>query len=494
MKKRVRRLFRGIFRLAFLALVILIGIITVKTVAFSSRQIPVEPVQQVKIDAGAAARLAQALQFPTVADEVHFDTAVFRRLDTFIHQQFPLLDSNLELLPVPALGKVWRWAGKNPKLPPILLTGHLDVVPVETSTTTAWTQPPFEGKTVEGYIWGRGSIDDKSSVFGILEAVSHLIRENYIPERTIYFAFGMDEEIGGQNGAMQIAAYFKKEGLQFEYTMDEGMLVLENALEGLDQPLAMIGIAEKGFATLDLTAHLEEGGHSSMPPRETAIGVLSAAIDKLQNHPFPASLNGVTGQLLSYIGPEMHFPYKPVFANLWLTHGLIENMMSGKPSSNATIRTTTAPTVINGGVKDNVLPSTATAKINFRILPGNSITYVREYVKKVIADNRIAVTLSHEGMASEASVVSPTNVFGFQVIEKTIRQLFPNTTIAPALVVGATDSRHYRAVCNNIYRFQPIQLTNPDLQRIHGIDERISVAGYEQMIRFYRQLIVNSCK
>lgn len=488
----MKKLFRLILRLAIFAFIIIVGIATVKTVGFTSKQIPVEPVEPIAIPESAIEHLSKAVQIPTVSEENKVDTTALLNLDTLIQQAFPNVDSLLEKTYVNRFSLVYKWAGRNPKLPPVLLLGHMDVVPVESEA--AWSVSPFSGEVHKGYIWGRGTMDDKLNVFGILEAAEMLLKEDYQPERTVYFAFGHDEEISGEYGAKAIAARFEQQGIRFEYVLDEGQLIIENALPGLDPPLGMIGVAEKGYVTLHLLAKQEEGGHSSMPPKETVIGVLSKAIVKLQTNPFPGKIDGATKGLLQHAGPEMNFPYNVLFANLWLSEGLLKNIFSGKPSSNALIRTTTAPTIIEGGVKDNVLPTSASAKINFRILPGETIESVTSYVQNIIDDPRVSVATSKIEFGQNPSPVSDEGTFGFLVIQKSIREVFPETVVAPALVIGATDSRHYQSVSDQIYRFQPIQISLDDTKRFHGIDERISVENYKQAIRFYRQLILNSCK
>lgn len=496
MKRRKRR---GIGRLLVRPLLgilfIVIGIMSVKTVFFSSHQRKVKAVAAVAIDTGAVRRLSQAIRIPSIStDEGGIDTAAFLRLDTFISTQYPLVDSLLSRLPVATFSQLRYWPGKDKALQPILLMAHLDVVPIEESSVQKWDQPPFSGKIQDGYIWGRGTIDDKSGAFGILEAVEQLLHEKYQPERGIYLAFGHDEEIGGNEGAKRMAQYFKEKNIRFEYVLDEGQLVLEEAMPGLEAPLAMIGIAEKGFTTLSLSINLAEGGHSSMPPTETAIGILSKAINQLQKHPFPARIDGAAAALFDHVGPEMPLVTKALLANRWLTSPLLDIQMSKEPTTNAMIRTTTAPTIIAGGVKDNVLPSTASAQVNFRILPGETAATVAEYVRKTIDDDRVEVRESNAGTSSDPSAVSPTTSLGYQSIDQTIREVFPGVIVAPALVIGATDSRHYKEVSENIYRFLPIQISRAELKGFHGINERISTANYGKAIHFYKQLIYNSDK
>lgn len=492
-KKRRRTGRMRIFIFLGITLLALVGVMIFKTLTFSSKQQKVAPVEAIAIDTGAVGRLSKALSIKTVSTDEKIDTLGFRKLDTFIVRQYPLIDSLLQrITTVSPFSQFRLWKGADAGLRPIILMAHLDVVPVEESSKDQWAQPPFAGKVQDGYIWGRGAIDDKLSAFGLLEAVEMLLREQYQPKRSIYLAFGHDEEIGGKDGAMRMASYLKSQNIDIEYVLDEGQIVLEEAMPGLSKPLAMIGIAEKGYTTLTLEARLAEGGHSSMPPRETAIGVLSAAIKRLQDHPLPARIDGAVAAMFDHVGPEMPLLMKTLLANRWLTTPLLIRQMSAEPTTNAMMRTTTAPTIISGGVKDNVLPSLATAQINFRILPGDTPESVENLVREIINDTRVQVKRQEAGLAEAPSAVSATNSFGYKTIEQSIREIFPDACVAPALVIGATDSRHYKQVSTNIYRFLPVQLTRADLAGFHGKNERISIENYERAIRFYKQLIINS--
>jgi carboxypeptidase PM20D1 len=487
----MRRLKRLLLRLFLFGIVILAGVMTINTLSFSSKQIPVEAVELPPFPKGAPARLAQAVQFPTVSRDNHIDTLAFLRLDTFLRTAYPLVDSMLEMQLVNGFSRLYKWPGQKAKLPPILLMGHLDVVPVESPD---WAEEPFGGVVKDDFIWGRGTLDDKASCLGLLEAAEQLLRENYTPGRTVYFAFGHDEEVSGLQGAKAIARRLAKQGVEFDFVLDEGQLIINDAMDGLNRPLALIGIAEKGYVTLELIAELEEGGHSSMPPPETAVGILSKAVVTLQENPFPADINGPTGAMLRHVGPEMTLPYKVLFANTWLTGGLLRRVLASDPAAAALIRTTTAPTIIEGGVKDNVLPTSASATVNFRILPGETVESVQRYVDRTIDDTRVRVEVKNPDAAQNPSPVSETSAFGFQVIQRTIQEVFPEAVVAPSLVIGATDSRHFTGFSNHIYRFLPLQLEHADLSRIHGIDERVGVENYERAVRFYRRLIENSCK
>ena len=490
----MKKLLRLLLRLFLFSLVILAGIFTLNTIGFTSKQVKVEPVQKMEISEKVVSRLSKALQCPTVSYNHKIDTAAFLNLDTLLQASFPLVDSFLERETVNKYSFIYKWQGRNTKLSPILLMGHLDVVPVEESRLSDWEAPPFSGKIIDGNIYGRGTLDDKMSVMGLLEAVEILLKENYTPNRTVYLAFGHDEEVSGKNGAGAIAEKFKERKIDFEYVLDEGGMTLNNAMPGLDAPLAMIGIAEKGYVTLSLTAQLQNGGHSSMPPSQTAIGMLSEAIHKLQQNPFPAKIDGAVGALLNHVGPEMNLFNKVIFANSWLTEDLLIGQFSKSGSANALIRTTVAPTMLRGGFKENVLPTKASAKINFRILPGETTQSVLEYVRDVIDNEQVVVQFSEDSVKENPSPVSSTESFGFETIQATIQQLNPEAVVSPSLVIAQTDSRHFSKVAKDVYRYSPLTLNQEDLSRFHGLNERIEVEQYKNMIRFYRQLIMNSCR
>ena len=260
----------------------------------------------------------------------------------------------------------------------------------------------------------------------------------------------------------------------------------------MSDPVALLGIAEKGFVSIELSVE-SEGGLSSMPPPHTSGGILSKAISKLEDNQMPGSIRGPIGQMLEYLGPEMSFDKRLIFANLWLFRPLVERQLSMAPSTNAAIRTTTAVTMIEGGVKENVLPAKVRAVINFRILPGDSIQSVIDHIGETIGDPRVKVARYGE-IASEPSAVSDMEATGYQLLQRTIRQIFPGVLVASSQVLGATDSRHYARVSSSIYRFAPTLMRPEDLKRFHGTDERISVDNYMHCVYFYRQLIINSAQ
>ncbi len=472
-------------------LVLVLAICLLRMILLKTHQVQrVEPVTDLKIDARVAAeRLAGALRFPTISHEngADMDAAAFAGLHRYLEQTFPKVHATLARETLGGSSLLYTWKGKQPGLPPILLLAHQDVVPVEPGTEGSWTHPAFSGFVDGEWVWGRGALDDKVGMMGLLEAVETLLAAGFQPDRTVYFAFGHDEEVGG-HGAAAIAALLKARGVHPAFLLDEGGAILEGAIPGIAHPAAMIGTAEKGALSVELIAE-SPGGHSSMPLRHGAIGKLAAAITKLEEHPMPAHLEGATRRSYQYLASELPFGQRFLLANLWLFSPLIEAQADADPATAARLRTTTAPTIFQAGVKENVLPHQARAVVNFRILPGDSVAGVLHHVRATVGPGiRVQATGTLNGEASpESDVRAPE----FGVLQRTLAQILPEAIVAPNLLAGATDSRHYRDLTPNVYRFVPMRLKPADLARLHGRDERVGVKNYGEIVRFYAQLLRN---
>ncbi|HVH68823.1 MAG TPA: M20 family peptidase [Gemmatimonadales bacterium] len=481
------------FLVLFAAVLILGAIVLERTFTFGSRQPAVPTAAAMPLDTAAlATRLAGALRFRTVSyqDSSRFEPREFDGLQRYLRESFPRAHAALKLEKVNGYGLLYEWTGSDTRLAPVMLLAHQDVVPVEPGTEGKWTEPPFAGRVAGGYIWGRGALDDKGSLVAILEAVEHLLEAGAKPRRTVYLAFGYDEEVGGRRGAAQIAAALASRKVHPDFVLDEGGAVATGLIAGIGAPVALVGIAEKGYLTVELVAHAE-GGHSSMPPEQTAVGMLAAALTRLEREQMPRAIRGPTAAMFDYLGPEMSFGPRLVLANRWLFGGMLAARFGATPQGNALVRTTTAPTVIQAGVKENVLPSTAQALVNFRILPGDSAAGVVEHVRAVVHDAAIDVR-ALETNVTNPSAVSDVDAEPFQLLARTIRQVIPGAVVTPWLVVGGTDSRHYGRLTPNVLRFVGATIGKDDLRRVHGIDERIGLQAYADAVRVYVQLLRNA--
>ncbi len=476
--------------IAAVALVVLLlaVVLVVRALRATSRQVVVTAAPRLDLDAQRLAEgLAGAIRFRTIShqDPAQFDGAPFRELRDYLAARFPHLHRVARREMVNEHSLLYTWPGGGAGAPLVLLA-HLDVVPVEPGTERDWLQPPFGGVIVDGFIWGRGALDDKASALAILEAAEVLAARGWQPPRDLIFAFGHDEEISGRAGAQAMAALLRERGVAPELIIDEGTTILQGIVPGITAPVASIGIAEKGYVSLELTTQLA-GGHSSLPPRRTAIGVLSQAVTRLQENPVPGNLDAAVARTFDYLGPEMGFPLRLVFANLWLFSPLVERQLGAAPQTNAAMRTTTAPTIFQGGTKENQLPVSARAVVNFRILPGDTVESVVAHVRRTIDDPAVAIGILGEPV--EPSAVSPADGPVFAALTRTIRATNPDVVVAPVLVLGATDARHYTGLTPHVYRFTPVRTAPDDLPRYHGTNERIGIDAYADMVRFYVALL-----
>ncbi|MDM0023737.1 M20 family peptidase [Variovorax saccharolyticus] len=485
---------KRVFLALLLVLVVLSAAVAVNTWRTPSRQLAVAPAPKLSIDVQAAAmRLAGAIPFRTVSslDNPSGNDAEFDKLHAYLAEQFPKVHATLKKEVVGQKALLYTWAGSDPAAKPIALMAHQDMVPIAPGTEKAWSVDPFSGAIQDGFVWGRGTLDNKGNLFAQMEAIELLIGQGFKPVQTIYLVMGDDEEVSGLRGALPIAELLKSRGVRLDWVLDEGLLVLDGVLPGLGKPAALIGLAEKGYGTFFLSLDTAPG-HSSMPPQHSAIGSMSAALARLEATPMPGGIQGVAAQMFGTLAPEMSGLNRVMLSNLWLTGPLVQGQLEKSPSSNAMLRTTTALTIVRAGNKDNVLPGRAEAAVNFRILPGDSIDSVEKHLKSALGNDAIQVK-RYPGN-SEPSPVSPTDSTGYRSIEHAVRQSFPDAVVAPGLMTAATDSRHFSLISDAVYRFSPFRVKAEDLPRFHGNNERLSISNYGEMIQFYQQLLLNTAQ
>ncbi len=469
---------RGSKRTGAAALVLLIAL-----VSSGIRSAHADGPDGVAIEARAAAeRLGEALRYRTISVEGGgiSDADEFARFREFLRRTYPAFHAVARRELIAEHSLLYSW-GDGPEAP-VLLAAHQDVVPVE---ERQWTQPAFDGLVDDEFVWGRGALDDKGSLLGILEAAEHLARQGFQPARTIYLAFGHDEETDG-TGARAIAGVLAERGERLEMALDEGGFVLEGVIPEVERGVATVGVAEKGYLTVELSA-VGDGGHSSVPPRSTAVGRIARAVTRLEDNPMPTRLEPVVLAQLRSVAAELPWPQRLALSRPWLFGAIVRSAMDSRKTTAATIRTTTAATVIRGGVKGNVLPRRAEALVNFRILPGDTSAAVLEHVRETIADE--SVEIRTVGMPTEPSPVSSADSRAYVALSRAIVSEFPDALVAPSLVLGMTDARWYEPVAEDVYRFLPIRLQQRDIDRLHGVDERISIDSHARAIRFYVRLM-----
>ncbi|XP_069801392.1 N-fatty-acyl-amino acid synthase/hydrolase PM20D1 isoform X2 [Dendropsophus ebraccatus] len=435
--------------------------------------------------------LAGAIRIPTVSfSEEEQNVTALAEFGGYIRKVFPgVFSSSIVKHEVVAeYSHLFSVQGSDRSLRPYMMLAHLDVVP---APPEGWDVPPFSGEERDGYIYGRGALDDKSCVIGVLQALELLLKRGYHPKRSFYIGLGHDEEVSGHKGAMKIVQILQSRGVKLLFVVDEGLAVLDGVIQGIKRPVALIGTTEKGSITLNLTVN-QPPGHSSMPPAETSIGILAAAVSRLERNPMPNMFGeGPEASMFEQLAGEFVFPLNVMMANLWLFSPIISRVLERTPSSNALVRTTTAVTILNAGVKSNVIPRMARATVNFRLHPAQTVQEALDIVQNTINDARVEISVLNSFDPLPISPYDESN-FGYQTLQRTIHSVFSAAPVAPGVCIGNTDSRHFVNLTDSIYRFSPFTLKAEDLSRIHGLNERISLDGLQRLTQFYYQLIRNA--
>ncbi len=474
---------KRILLLLLLGLISLASLLLFNTLQFKSKQLSIDALPAPEVSAQALEHFKQAIQYRTISygDSTKLDSNQFRGFHKFLESTYPLVHSALSRELVAGYSLLYKWEGTNTALAPIVVMAHQDVVPIEEETKTMWSVDPFAGIVKDGFIWGRGTTDNKINLISIMEATEKLLGEKYRPDRSVYFAFGHDEEMGGA-GARAIAALLQSRGVKADLVLDEGGIITKDKVPGMTQPVALIGTSEKGYLSLALQVE-KTGGHSSMPEQETSIDILAKALVRLRDKPFHAELSQSTLGFMKHVGPEMPFLQKVVFANPWLFKGVIIGIYEKSASGNAFVRTTSVPTIFKAGIKDNVIPTVAKVIVNFRLLPGDKSEAVMTQVKEIIQDDRVKIT-STRGFIAEASTVTSEESYAYKKVDEIVKRTFSQTITTPFLMIGGTDSRYFGEVSRGIIKFSP--MTDP--MGFHGIDERVSLESYQSALWFFEQL------
>lgn len=438
-----------------------------------------------KVPTQIAEHLAKAVSFPTISHHpAMMDTTVFNEFHRWLMETFPGTYSALEVDTISTHSLVFHWRGKSSEHP-ILFMAHQDVVPVDESIP--WEHPAFGSEPTAEFVYGRGTLDDKGAMISILEAVEKLVSLDFQPEHDVYFAFGQDEEIGGENGAVVIAKHFAELGLRFDMVLDEGGIISDGIIPGIDKPVALLGTAEKGYVSVDVEC-ATEGGHSSMPGDTTALTVAAEVIRRMEEHPFESRLCQTMDGFLGYLGPHFSFVNRMASANRWAFESVIINAYSAKPSGAALVHTTCTPTIVQGGIKDNVIPQRAVVTFNSRILPGETAETVLSHYRENFEG--LPVTLSiHDEFAEDPSPESDYNGEAFKRLASVVKRNFPDFYVAPYLMLGASDGRHMTKLSDNVFRFIPFRFEQDDLGRLHGLNERVRVEDLHSAVTFYMDAI-----
>lgn len=512
-RKKKKRKTGKIIASIFALLLVLVIVVVVKTLTYPFAKF--ETTQDTEIiyhdvTNEAIQRLVNGIRIPTISEDASKTVDnPFDHFKAYLPEAFPEIYEAMDTLTVNKYGLLYHWKGKNPELNPVLFIAHYDVVPVagyESSEEwfgadvfrpndpekgsieefqTQWDYPPFSGAVADGRIYGRGTLDVKSMLFAQLEAATTLLVDSFQPEQDIWFAYGFDEEISGKEGALKIADYFKQKNITFDAVYDEGSVVVAPGVAGINRPLALVGVAEKGFCTVNITVK-GMGGHSSMPPRKSSLVLASEIIGKLNKNQLPAEIIPPVASFLNHAGGSMDFTSRMAIANQWLLKIPLLHVLEQSPATNALVRTTTAVTMAKGSDAPNVLSSTAEIVVNFRILTGNSVEMVVNHVNDICADYDVDIRVEN---AREPSNLSPENTRAFRAIENSISKLYPDAMVASYITLTATDAQKYETVSRNVYRIMPVYLNEYEQRTIHNENEYISIENYGRMIAYYKDMM-----
>jgi carboxypeptidase PM20D1 len=439
------------------------------------------PVQDLRKPARVVAKLQALVRIPTVSnrDPALVDRAVFEAFLAELREQFPLLHERLELTVVHDYGLLFRWRGRS-GADPVVLVAHFDVVPVE----DGWRHPPFSGSLVDGAVWGRGTLDDKGPLVAICEAVETLLERGVVPARDVWLSFGCDEEVAGA-AARQAVDELGRRGVRPWFVLDEGGAVAGGALPGLRVPLGVVGVTEKGVATLLLRAE-GPGGHASTPARKGPTARIARAVLRLERAPLPARVPEPTLELFRRITPRAPRPLRPLLAGVTRLPALLTRLLvAAGPEAAAMVRTTLAVTTLSGSPAHNVIAATATAGVNARVMVGDTVADVVEHVRRTVADDRVRIEVVEQ---HEPSPISPRDE-AFALLEATIAAVFPDAVATPYVMMASADARHFARICERVYRFAPLRMSREQRASIHAADEHVRVADLIDGVAWYRRLL-----
>ena len=461
-------------------------VILIRTLMFKPTNIVKRDVDDIEFDyEKAISNLQKLVKCKTVSyfDHSLEDDKEFDKLVKMLPKLYPTVCKNLELKKFDGRALLFHWKGKT-KGDPAVFMAHYDVVPVEEEN---WTRPAFEGLIENNIMWGRGTLDTKVTFNGVLSAGEHLLKKGFVPEHDVYFAFSGGEEVNGP-GAGNIVKYFQEKNITPSFVLDEGGAVVSDVFPGLKQPCGLVGIAEKGYINMTLSVK-SAGGHASAPKPHTPIGVLAKACNDIETHPFPIRFTDPVLKMFNELGRRSTFLYRMIFANLWAFDWVLDLICRKSGGQlNALLRTTCAFTQAKGSNAANVIPPSASMTANMRLSPAETIDSSINYIKSVINNPDIEITLSDP---TEPSRISTTDCDGYKWIMNAIEDTWKGCVTAPYLMVQCSDSKNYGVISDRVYRFSATDLTNEEMNSIHGNDEHIRLETIKHAVEFFIRVMRN---
>lgn len=465
-------------------IVIFLAVLLIRAVMFKPPEEAAPAIEDAPVNTGEITEhLAQMIRCKTISSRNPelVDAGEFEKFRELLKELYPNVHKACKLEYIAPSGILYTLKGKSGAKPSVFMS-HYDVVTCEES---AWEKPPFEGIVENGVLWGRGTLDTKGTLCGVMEAAEALLAEGFIPENDMYFSFAGDEEIAGES-APNIVEELHKRGIVPALVIDEGGAVVGDIFPGVSRPTAVVGIAEKGMLDVELSIK-SQGGHASAPPPHTPIGLLSRAVTRIENKPFKSRLSFPVAAMFDTLGRHSSFVYRLIFANMWCFMPVLDSMCRKSGGElNAMMRTTCAFTMMEGSSATNVLPPVAKMVANLRLIGGDTIESAIDYLKKRADDPDINFRVIHGMNPSKNS-----NIEGeaWDKLKNAISQTWPEALVSPYLMVACSDSRHYCRISDNVYRFSAMELSKEERETIHGHNERIPVEKLAKIVQFYSRLM-----
>ncbi len=459
-------------------------VIFIRAVAFVPKNKKLTECENIDVDLEKATQnLSEMLKCKTVsdADKTKEDELEFEKFKKLLPKLFPAVYNKCVYEEPSNRSLLFKWEGQNHDNPTVLMA-HYDVVSV---VEEKWDKPAFEGIIENGVLWGRGALDTKATLNGVLAASESLIKEGFVPKQDIYFAFGGDEEING-HGSKDIVELFKKRGITPGFVLDEGGAVIKNVFPGVKEPIALIGISEKGMLNVEYSVS-GGGGHASSPAPHTPVGRLSKACVRIENHPFKFRISKSAAEMFNTLGRHSTFLYRLIFANLWCFKPILD-ILTRKTGGefNATVRTTVAFTQMEGSKGMNVIPPYARMVSNIRLNSGDTIESALKHLRKVVNDEKIEI---RDIYGTNPSIISTTKCNEWEHVTSCVSLTWPDSIVSAYPMIAGSDSRHWGEISDKVYRFSAMALTKEERATIHGNNERIQLETIKKVVEFYTRLI-----
>lgn len=466
------------------AVALLLAVLVVRTFMFRPKKELVPQLPEVNFDEQKAVdNLVKMIRCKTVSSRnpEMVDEGEFEKFRNLLKALYPNVHKTCKLERISNTGLLYFWKGRQAAKPTVLMA-HYDVVP---ANEEQWDKPAFEGIIEDGVLWGRGTLDTKGTLLGVMESVDTLIAEGFVPANDIYLSFAGDEEISGDSAPM-IVDELERRGIRPELVVDEGGAVVEGMFPGVSKRCALIGVGEKGM--MDLEFYIKSsGGHASAPPPHGPVGKLSQAVIDVENHPFKSRLTPPVALMYDTVGRHSTFIYRMIFSNLWLFMPLLNALCKKNGGElNAMLRTTCAFTMTQASNASNVLPPEAKVVANMRLIGGDSTESAVEYIRGIIKNDEIELRKMH---GINPSIASDTSSEGYAKLKLAIQQTWGDAIVSPYLMVACTDSRHFCRISDKVMRFSAMELTKEERGMIHGHNERIPLDKIITTVAFYIRLV-----